>query len=191
MTQDKWNEAFKVYFGNYKRKIRGSAKTLKRMRIEYLDRSSRILELFCGRGELLEVLSGWGYNNIFGLDISKELFKNSKLKAKIVTGNSLKLSFKSDSFNMVIVNEGLHHLDCFSDIDVQLKEIKRVLIDKSLFIFCEPRNSIFRYTGFRLAFSPLSKFFKRAQALRIIFEEEKTKEDGGDGQGNTTGADQA
>ena len=172
MIQDRWNEAFRIYFGNHKKKIRGSAKTLKRMRIECLDKSSRILELFCGRGELLEVLNGRGYNNIFGLDISKELFENSKLKAKIVAGNSLKLSFKSNSFSVVIVNEGLHHLDCFSDIDAQLKEIKKVLMDKSLFVFCEPRNSIFRWIGFKLTFSPLSKFFKRTRALRIIFEEE-------------------
>ncbi|UCB57007.1 MAG: class I SAM-dependent methyltransferase [Candidatus Omnitrophota bacterium] len=173
MSQDKWNKAFMAYFGNRKRKLKGSARTLKKMiHIDRLDKSSRILELFCGRGELLEVLAGWEFNNIFGLDISKELFENSKLKSRIVVGNSVNLSFKSDCFDAVIINEGLHHLNCFSDIDAQLKEIGRVLMNRSLFVFCEPRNSLFRKIGFRLVFSPLSKLFKRIEACRLIFEEE-------------------
>jgi ubiquinone/menaquinone biosynthesis C-methylase UbiE len=172
MNRDKWNRAFKVYFGNNKRKIRGITRTLKKMHINYLDKSAKILELFCGRGELLTVLNSWGYNNIFALDISKELIEDIEVKSKIIVGNSLNLSFKSHSFEVVIVNEGLHHLDSFSDISMQLKEIRRVLVNNSLFVFCEPRNSLFRKIAFRLVFSPLSKFVKRIQACRIIFEEE-------------------
>ncbi|MFH1860000.1 MAG: glycosyltransferase, partial [bacterium] len=105
----------------------------------------RVLEIGCGTGEYTLKVAQTGAR-IFATDISEELLfsaigKESQMgNVKIRTQNSFvlcqaeRLPFNDNSFDAVVGNAVLHHLD----LPLALQEIKRVLIHKGRFAFTEP-----------------------------------------------------
>src|SRR3989344_2109518 len=89
-------------------------------------KDSKIIDIGCSGGLLLAELKSKGYNNVYGLDISKqaiEICKKSGLKNTFV-GNALKTDFEDESFDVIIASDVLEHLN---DDKKALSEWNRIL----------------------------------------------------------------
>jgi len=97
---------------------------------------TKALELGCGTGEYTKRFVKI-FPNLIATDISKELLKVARKRVKDIkfeVADSMNLHYKDKSFDVVIGNSILHHLD----IDKSLDEIFRVLKTGGKMIFCEP-----------------------------------------------------
>jgi len=90
-------------------------------------REGIVLDLACGTGILFPKLAG-KFKTVVGLDYSLPMLKVAKRKGikntYLVRGDALKLPFKDETFDTVVVSLGLRH---FPDLELSLKEIRRVL----------------------------------------------------------------
>ena len=86
-----------------------------------------VLDLACGTGILFPKLLE-RFDRVVGLDYSLPMLKVAKKKklskTSLVRGDALRLPFKGDSFDTVVVSLGLRH---FPDREQSLREIHRVL----------------------------------------------------------------
>ena len=86
-----------------------------------------VLDLACGTGILFPKLSK-RFKKVVGLDYSLPMLKEAKKKeienTFIVRGDALKLPFKEEVFDAVVISLGLRH---FSDVEGALFETFRVL----------------------------------------------------------------
>ena len=97
---------------------------------KYVKKDSRILDIGCGYGRTLEELQNAGYNNLIGIDFSKEMIKiahenNPNIDFRITSGSVL--DFPDNSIDSVIL---LAVLTCIPDKDNQeqlIREVHRVL----------------------------------------------------------------
>lgn len=100
--------------------------------------NKNVLELATGSGKLSEVLSS--DNNFVGIDISKGLLKianrrflkNGFENPRFYVCGVEKLPFKDNIFDVCVCNLSLNFFD---DLEIVIKEIKRVLKNKGFF-FC-------------------------------------------------------
>ncbi len=108
-------------------------------------RGATVLDYGCGRGEFSIVLAGRGAR-VFGLDISVELLARARSVAartcngncpKFVTGDAHHTPFDDATFDYVVGNGALHHLD----LERAFPEIARVLKPGGLAVFMEPMYS--------------------------------------------------
>jgi ubiquinone/menaquinone biosynthesis C-methylase UbiE len=102
----------------------------------------KVLEIGCGNGEL----SVWMAKNgasVFGVDISDESIKIAEKRSiENTTQDSThfyacpaeQLPFEDGYFDIVFINVSLHHLE----VDIALKEFKRVLKSKGILVAIEP-----------------------------------------------------
>lgn len=98
----------------------------------------RVLEIGCGTGQY-SLMFAQTRAQIFATDISWELITHAVKKEEKNDGQNIlcqaeKLPFKDMSFDAVVGNAVLHHLD----LPLALQEIKRVLTHKGRFAFAEP-----------------------------------------------------
>lgn len=100
--------------------------------------NGNVLELGCGTGIYTRLLKK-RYDKLVAVDIEKKMIHFSKQKLKVLycVCDVNKLPFKSSSFVFVIGISVLHHV---SDYSKTIMEVKRVLKEKSLFVFCEPNK---------------------------------------------------
>ena len=95
-----------------------------------------ILDYGCGGGWLPAFLHSKGFN-VVGVDISVNLVSNAKRvcpKAEFIVCDAEKLPFKDSAFDCVIGVAILHHLK----LERSCRELRRVLHEKSTFVFLEP-----------------------------------------------------
>jgi ubiquinone/menaquinone biosynthesis C-methylase UbiE len=107
-----------------------------------------ILDYGCGGGWLSKTLTNLGFKSV-GMDVSTKMMKNAKQacpQADFVVCDGAKLPFKENIFDCVIGISILHHLN----LNQALKELTRVSIAKSVFLFMEPN-----------LLNPLSAFGRR------------------------------
>ena len=142
---DYWDGSRKTGYGgyyfipNYWDKM--ASKLIKKFK---LTSSSKILDIGCGKGFLLESLyRKLQASEIYGCDISRYAIKNSHptIKKKLFFHNAKnKLKFKSKKFDLVISLNCLHNLEYY-DLKQSIKEINRVA--KNSYIVVESyRNDI-------------------------------------------------
>jgi ubiquinone/menaquinone biosynthesis C-methylase UbiE len=101
-----------------------------------------ILDVGCGRGELVRHLSSMGAR-VWGLDISSDALKISRgtlregktpLGACLCKGNSVRLPFASGSFDRVILSDIMEHLGP-EDLARTIKEVRRVIRSSGKVVF--------------------------------------------------------
>ena len=91
----------------------------------------RILDVACGPGQFIEILvdSMASWEHITGLDLSDEIMAEARQKFdgkkfSFVTGSALELPFDDDTFDLVCISNGLHHVP---DNKKTLNEMLRVV----------------------------------------------------------------
>lgn len=98
-----------------------------------------VLELCCGSG-MFTVHLPRTYDSLTGLDISQSLLNTLKQRAphiNAVQGNAQELQFPNDSFDVVLIFAGLHHLPNYQQC---IEESRRVLRPGGVFTCLEPNN---------------------------------------------------
>jgi len=134
----------------------------------------KILELGCGTGEYTLRLVKTG-SNIIAIDISNSLIQQAKQKvnsANFIIANAENLPFKDNTFDAIVGNAVLHHLN----LDNALSEIKRVLKSGGSIAFTEPnmlnpQNLIVKNIKLIKSWvgeSPDERAFFKWQVLRIL-----------------------
>lgn len=106
--------------------------------VEVNDKS--VLEAMCGGGQLTEYLLNKNAK-VTGLDISPQQtinFKRRHKKADVVCGSILNSGIESESFDVVAVIGGIHHMPPYTNESIQ--EIYRVLKPGGYFCFMEPHS---------------------------------------------------
>ena len=139
----------------------GFEKTLQ----EFASNDSQILDYGCGKGQLVEKLREDGFTNVVGTDPSQNLISQAGLSddiLKVMTNN--KIPYPDNYFDFSYCSGVLHHIH-WDHLPTVLAELSRVLKPEGVFVFVEPRNSIWRKLGHLVVLSPLSRLYKNAFAL--------------------------
>jgi ubiquinone/menaquinone biosynthesis C-methylase UbiE len=85
----------------------------------------RVLDIGSGAGTYFQLLKlNWPEVRYCGLDISPGMLQKHPAKGGLLLGNAVKLPFPDDSFDVVMANHMIYHLE---DIDGALAEFRRVL----------------------------------------------------------------
>jgi len=108
---------------------------------DYLNvKNKKILELGCSTGNLAKLIINMDINEYYGIDISKkyiQIASQNVPKGKFLHMGASKLDFKDESFDMLIINSVLHHIDNQTGLDC-FKEAFRVLKKNGKIIISEP-----------------------------------------------------
>ena len=144
--------------------------TRERLILRFVDlrRVEKILDAGCGEGIFERYFFQKYTSKVYGIDISKKnILKCRKTlpSGKFLVGDIHNIPFPDNFFDLVFINAVLHHIE---EIDVVLREIKRVLRRNGFMIIIEPN----RFNPFYLILS-LLKTHERGLLhlnMRIIFE---------------------
>jgi SAM-dependent methyltransferase len=136
---------------------------------------SRILELFCGRGNGLRALASLGFTCLSGVDLSETLLKGYDGPADLYVGDCRDLKISDGSIDIVIVQGGLHHLpSLLNDLERTLAEVRRVLRPNGRFVVVEPWNGPFlRLVHALCSVSLVRRSWKKLDALSTMIERER------------------
>lgn len=105
---------------------------------------SKVLEIGCGYGSLVNDLENLGFNAI-GIDLNEEFVQRGKAifpnlhKNKLYVMNAEKMGFQSNSFDCIVLRDCMHHLYQEADIDTAFSEIERVLRPGGALIVFDPQ----------------------------------------------------
>lgn len=161
-----------VYSGDRRLKLKSDLEVIRLLGVLDIKKDAFILELFCGKGECQELLLNNGYTRLFGLDISETLLRQAKGNCHMQVCSSLNICYKSDTFDIVFINDSLHHLSNLGQIKDCFYEISRVLRDNGYFAFYEPANTVIRKIATKIVLSPLSRIYWKTKVLRQLLTEE-------------------
>lgn len=113
---------------------------------EILDRviklnPKKILDLGCGNGNILKLLSQKTDAELCGLDLSEKMIcqaeKRLAGKAEFTIGDAENLPYKTNEFDVVICNASFHH---YTNPVKVLKEVKRILKSHGVLILGDPTS---------------------------------------------------
>ncbi|MCC9599656.1 class I SAM-dependent methyltransferase [Stieleria sp. JC731] len=169
-----WEAAY-ARFETPQEEIAKFIKRLTRFRFQDFDRNSRVVEIFCGRGNGLVALEQLGFTQVEGVDLSDTLLKQYNGAAQLHLANCLELPFEDASYDIVIVQGGLHHLPNMpGDLDQCLAEVRRVLRPGGKFFVIEPwRTPFLTFAHFVTELSVMRKLYAKGDALAIMTEQER------------------
>ena len=140
---DAWEAAY-ARFERPEEEIRKFVKRYRRLGLNALDRSSQVVELFCGRGNGLRALERMGFESLEGVDLSPGLSEQYRGRAQLYIGDCRKLRFNNASKDLVIIQGGLHHLRSLrSDVERVFAEINRILRPDGRVAIVEPWSTPF------------------------------------------------
>jgi ubiquinone/menaquinone biosynthesis C-methylase UbiE len=118
--------------------LRSVRRTVLEMLLDNKDKA--ILDLCCGTGEQLKLLSRHGFNDLHCLDISGPMLdiakKNKNGRIHIYKEDATRTGFESGSFDVVIISLALHEKDRTAQKDI-LNEAHRLLRDDGLVIIVD------------------------------------------------------
>lgn len=167
-AQAAWEDAF-VSFESPEQERRKFIRRLKGLGVDRWDKELRVLELFCGRGSGLSAWEQLGFENIEGVDISAGLVNSYSGDAKCTVGDARNLPFADETFDVVCVQGGLHHLQLMGDFDRTLGEVRRVLAKGGRFIVVEPWQTPFlRFVHFMMGIGLVRKLSKRVDTYATL-----------------------
>jgi len=129
-------------------------------------KSDRILEIGCGSGVLLKELEKYKCS-IIGIDVSKEAIEMAKKNtsiSKLILSSTDKLDFDNNSFDKIICQHIVEHLNNF---DIVLEELKRILKNNGCLIIVTPNIN---YPDNNLFYDPDHKHIFSLFELKKILE---------------------
>ena len=104
---------------------------------EYLNgkKFDNLLDIGCGTGYLIDMLSKEHNSKFVGLDLSPEMVKQAKNKninnAEFIEGRSDEIPFENNTFDIVTCSQSFHH---YPETDKPMQEAKRVLKEGGIYI---------------------------------------------------------
>jgi SAM-dependent methyltransferase len=168
-----WERAYQE-FETPRKEIQKFKNRLRKMGAAQWPLSVKIIELFCGRGNGLHAFTELGFNNLEGADLSLNLLEKYSGQAKCYVCDCRGLPFEDATYDVVIVQGGLHHLpELPVDLESCLDEIRRVLKPTGRFVMVEPWLTPFLLLAHMLCFSLARRISKRLNALATMIEEEE------------------
>lgn len=169
-----WEAAYKR-FETPEEEIAKFIARLKRFGFESLDRESRILEIFCGRGNGLVALERMGFRNLEGVDLSDTLLEEYRGPATLHLADCLELPMTDPEYDVVIVQGGLHHLPQIpEDLDRSLACVRTLLKSNGRFYVVEPWKTPFLvFAHWVTELSIMRKLYAKGDALAIMTERER------------------
>lgn len=133
-----WEAAYRR-FETQAEEVRKFTGRLRRLGAGRWPRSLEIAELFCGRGNGLVALERLGFTRLTGVDWSAALLDEYEGPADRVIADARALPLADGTFDVVIVQGGLHHVERLpDDLDRVLAEAARVLRPDGRFVAVEP-----------------------------------------------------
>jgi SAM-dependent methyltransferase len=133
-----WEAAY-LRFESPEEETRKFLRRLARLGAAAWPRESRVVELFCGRGSGLKALEALGFRELSGVDLSPGLLRRYRGPARLYVGDCRRLKFAERSFDLAVVQGGLHHLPRLpEDLERTLAEIHRVLTGEGRLALAEP-----------------------------------------------------
>lgn len=169
-----WEAAY-LRFETPEEEIQKFVRRLERLGAKDWPRDSRILELFCGRGNGLNALSRLGFGNLEAVDLSPRLLAQYKGPATCYVADCRHLPFENVSRDIVIVQGGLHHLPVLpDDLEKTFAEIERVLKPSGRVMFVEPWRTPFLVFAHLVSDNPLlRRLSNKLDALATMTEHER------------------
>ena len=139
------------------------------------DKSSEVVELFCGRGNGLHALHRLGFKNVEGVDLSPHLLAQYAGSAQLYVGDCRDLKFEDRSKDLVVVQGGLHHLaELPGDLERVLAEVRRVLRPEGFVLIVEPWLTPFlRVVHAACSVRLLRRLWGKLDALAVMIERER------------------
>lgn len=137
-TKNHFNKTAKNYNNSY------DGKFVKCMYDEIIKRviskkPKTLLDLGCGNGNILKILSENTETTLYGLDLSEEMIneagKRLNKEITLTVGDSENLPYENNTFDCIICNASFHH---YTNPDLVLSEIQRVLKKNGTFILGDP-----------------------------------------------------
>lgn len=135
----------------------------------------KLLDISCGTGQLLKVLSKYPHLNLQGLDYSSGMLKRARKRLKkniiLMQGDVRKLPFPNDTFDYVISTEAFHH---YGNQKQALKEMYRITKKDGKLIIIDV-NFFFKPFNILATLEPGSKKFNSKKEFLTMFKEQNLK----------------
>lgn len=124
---------------------------------KYVSKSSKILDVGCGYGRVLNELYNNSYNNLYGIDFSEKMIERGKVLfpyLNLCVQKSASLDFEDNSFDGVILFAVLTCIIKDSEQEALINEIRRVLKPDGVlyindFLLNHDERNIQRYEKFK------------------------------------------
>ena len=108
-----------------RRRLRTYRKKLRRLGLLGETAGLKTLDIACGSGEALDLLSASGAKGLYGLDLYRPI-QSTQHFSRIVA-NGTRLPFASATFDRVICTHSLHHFRTTSNLELLFDEMTRIL----------------------------------------------------------------
>ena len=173
-TADLWEAAY-LRFETPEEEIAKFTRRLQRLGAERWPKESRVVELFCGRGNGLHALAQLGFRHIEGVDLSPRLLAEYKGDAKCYAHDCRELPFQDASKDAAIVQGGLHHLPTLpGDLERVFSELRRVVRPEGHVVFVEPWLTPFLRLAHKVSETRFARRFSvKLDALATMIENER------------------
>src|ERR1700739_1567832 len=171
---DPWEAAY-LRFETPEQEIRKFTERLRKLGVNEWPRESKVVELFCGRGNGLHALARLGFRNIEGVDLSPRLLAEFSGGALCYVGDCRELPFADQTKDAAIVQGGLHHLPVLpDDLERVFAELRRVLRPEGRVLFVEPWLTPFLRFVHAVAENPFARRASvKLDALAVMIENER------------------
>lgn len=174
---DAWEEAYRD-FETPDEEVAKFHRRLRALGIDTLNRSSRILEICCGRGNALTAWTRLGFTRTVGLDLSCALLRLYAGAEPRIGGDIRAMPFADASCDIVAVHGGLHHLPSLADLDATLREVRRVVRPDGRVVIVEPWSTPFLTAVHAISRQrPIRRWSKKIDAFERMYELEKSTYD--------------
>lgn len=158
------SEEYKHYYKNFLPHL----KIIKK----YSKKDEKILDIGCGPGHLLAMLTKKGYK-VEGMEISEKLFNALKEKFKVHLAKVDSRKMKNKKYNFLILNHVLEHIE---NLEGFVKSLNRLLNNKGRVLIAIPYiygliPNILRSRWYGLGHGQHLNFFSK-KSLKYLFEKE-------------------
>ena len=111
----------------------------------------KLLDIGCGTGYLIDMLTKNHEAEFTGLDLSPEMIKQANNKniknAKFLEGRSDEIPFDNNTFDIITCSQSFHH---YPDTDKSMQEARRILKPGGLYILSDTGVGFFKMLGVKV-----------------------------------------
>ncbi len=159
-----------------RRRLATHGKKLERLGVLQSSRDSRILDVGCGEGEMLEILAQRSFDHLYGVDLvsTKDWLQAVSGKPwKYSAASAGHLPFREFSMDWILCAHSLHHLWPIENIATFLSSAKYCLKEKGRLALVDHYDSPQFRLALSLILSPLAELTPLTREMRKQHLEEK------------------